>query len=83
MRLESYPSQSKQLNSWRPDLLSSGVALFLFAAAVKPGLSSELETVTYSGLIFLLKAYSQYIGAIGLLLLMFMGASTEAGILKI
>lgn len=71
MTLESHRPSLKSRNLWRPGLLSSGVAMFLFAAAVKPGLSSEFDTVTYSGLVAILRDYSQYIGAIGLLLLLY------------
>ncbi len=58
-------------NFWRPDIFSIGVTLFLFSTAVKPGLSGEFDTITYSGIIALLRDYSQYIGAIGLALLLY------------
>lgn len=56
---------------WLPDIFSIGLTLFLFSAAVKPGLSSEYDSITYSGIVALLREYSQYIGAMGLALLIY------------
>ena len=56
---------------WLPDIFSIGLTLFLFSAAVKPGLSAEFDSITYSGIVALLREYSQYIGAVGLTLLIY------------
>lgn len=74
MELKKIQPKIKSFYSWRYLILPTGITLFLFAAAVKPGLSSELETVTYSGLIAYLRDYSQYIGALGLSLLLYVYA---------
>lgn len=71
--MRSNPALPKSINKnfWRPDLVSIGIALFFFAATVKPGYDLEFETITYSGIILILKSYSPFIGAIGLLTLFF------------
>ena len=74
MTLKTYYSNSKSRSFWRPNFLSCGIAMFLFASAVKPGLSDEFDTISYSGVIALLREYSQYIGAIGLLCLIYVFA---------
>lgn len=62
---------SKPKTNWRPDTFACGMAMFLFASAVKPGTSTEFDSITYTGLVAFLRDHSQHIGIVGLLLLLF------------